>query len=504
MGTIETADTPFKTTPFDHQRRCLTQHGHDEAFALFAEMGTGKSWIIINNAAYLWCKGLCDAVLVFAPNGVQENWTRLEIPFHLPDWVPRVTATWSSANNKAERQKVQEILPARATNTLRILSMNWEALAHRRSLEVACTFARSAKRLMIVADESDEIGNPKALRTKGLMSLKKYTKWRRILTGTPIDGTPFSAFSQFRFLDEAILGTDSYTAFKAEYAEMLDKNHPLMAQIVKRNPRAIYAQIVAKDALGRPKYRNLDKLRALMAPYTFRVLKKDCLDLPAKLPPVNVFFDLTKEQRAIYTKAETELRLAYEGNDTPFNRLAIATKLAQITSGYFLHPMSTEPVRIPGDNPKIDLLCERAKAIVAAGHKFIVWARYQIEIDDILVRLRREGITCVRYDGQVKKAERTANLDAFEHGDADGFVGNQQAGGRGLTLVAASFMMYFSNNFRLRDRLQSEDRAHRIGQKSDVTYLNLVAKDTIDEAVVKALMEKKDVADLIVDGRILA
>jgi SNF2 family DNA or RNA helicase len=334
------------------------------------------------------------------------------------------------------------------------------------------------------------------------MNLKRHSRWRRILTGTPIDGTPFSAFSQFRFLDEAILGTGSYTAFKAEYAEMLDKNHPLMARIVKRNPRAIYAQIVATDGLGRPKYRNLDRLRRLIAPHTFRVLKKDCLDLPEKVY-TTAYFTMTKEQEAIYVKAEEQLRLAFDGNDTPFNRLNIATKLAQITSGYFLHPMSTDPVRIPGETPKLDLLVERVKAVVEGGGKVIVWARYVVEIDDILAKLREEELVCVRYDGGVKKDERIAAIEAFERGTAQVFVGNQQAGGTGITLVAASVVVYFSNNFRLRDRLQSEDRAHRIGQTKSVTYLNLVAKDTIDEAVVKALMNKKDVADLIVDGTLL-
>jgi SNF2 family DNA or RNA helicase len=165
--------------------------------------------------------------------------------------------------------------------------------------------------------------------------------------------------------------------------------------------------------------------------------------------------------------------------------------------------MSTDPVRIPGETPKLDLLVERVKAVVEGGGKVIVWARYVVEIDDILAKLREEELVCVRYDGGVKKDERIAAIEAFERGTAQVFVGNQQAGGTGITLVAASVVVYFSNNFRLRDRLQSEDRAHRIGQTKSVTYLNLVAKDTIDEAVVKALMNKKDVADLIVDGTLL-
>lgn len=492
----------FKTTPFAHQLKCLIEHGCAETFALLAEMGTGKSWIIINNAAILWYEGECDAILIFAPNGVQTNWTRLEIPRHMPDIVRYSMASWSTSNSKKERQAVEDILASSPTGILRILTMNWEALTTPRGRATAEAFAKSARSLMIVCDESDEIKNPKAQRTKALMRLRHYSRWRRILTGTPIDGTPFSAFSQYMFLDERILGTTSYTAFKAEYAEMLQAGNPLLNAIMKKGNLRFTPQIVATGPGGRPKYRNLDRLRELIAPYTFRVLKSECLDLPDKVY-TTVYFDLTKEQQAIYTKAEEELRLSFNDEDTPFNRLNIASKLSQITSGYYIHPMSTEPVRIEGGTPKMDLLVERVKAIIDADGKVIVWARYTIEIEDITLALRKAGILTVNYYGETKKNERVRAIESFERGSAQAFVGNQQAGGTGITLVAASVVIYFSNNFRLRDRLQSEDRAHRIGQTQTVTYLNIVAKDTIDEAVVKALMNKKNVADLIVDGTLL-
>jgi SNF2 family DNA or RNA helicase len=105
----------------------------------------------------------------------------------------------------------------------------------------------------------------------------------------------------------------------------------------------------------------------------------------------------------------------------------------------------------------------------------------------------------VQYHGGVGKDDRTAAIESFERGSAQVFVGNQQAGGTGITLIAASYVIYFSNNFSLRDRLQSEDRAHRIGQTRNVTYINIAAKGTIDESVVKALTAKKDVADTIID-----
>lgn len=488
----------FKTQPYKHQLECLTRFGRNQVFALLAEMGTGKTWIVINNFADLWSSGDCDAVLVLAPNGVHTNWTRLELPKHAPDWCRYRSAAWTSTPNKKEREDLDNLFSDAAKGELRILTMNHEALQTKRGLEFAEKFCLVSRRLMIVVDESDAYKNPTAIRTKNLLKLKKYSHWRRIMSGTPINNAPFDAFSQFTFLDEHILGTTSFYAFKAEYAEMLQDGNPLLTAIKKRSGSRFTPQVVARGVGGRPKYRNLEKLSNLIAPHSFRVLKKDCLDLPEKIYKTLVF-SMTKEQIAIYKKAEDECRIVFENEETPFNKLVAVTKLAQITSGYYIHPLSPDPVRIEGDNPKLELLAERVGKIVEAGEKVIIWARYRIEIEDIVARLSKEGINCVEYHGGIKKGERVDAIEAFERGEAQVFVGNQQAGGTGITLVAASYVIYFSNNFSLRDRLQSEDRAHRIGQQKNVTYINIAAKGTIDEAVIRALSSKKDVADTIID-----
>lgn len=488
----------FKTQPYRHQLECLNKFGRQQAFALLAEMGTGKTWIVINNIADLWSSEDCDAVLVLATNGVHTNWTRLELPKQMPDWVRYRAAAWVSTPNKKEKEDLESLFSNPGSGELRILTMNHEALQTKRGIEFAERFCMTGRRVMIVADESDAYKNPTAARTKALMKLRRLSYWRRIMSGTPINNAPFDAFSQFSFLDEHILGTTSFYAFKAEYAEMLQQGNPLLEAIKKRSGSRFTPQVVARGVGGRPKYRNLEKLSKLIAPHSFRVLKKDCLDLPDKIYKTLVF-SMTREQIEIYKKAEQECRLVFMNEETPFNKLVAVTKLAQITSGYYIHPLSEEPVRIEGDNPKLDLLVERVQKIVEAGEKVIIWARYRIEIEDIVARLRAEGIEYVEYHGGVKKGDRVDAIEAFERGSASVFVGNQQAGGTGITLVAASYVIYFSNNFSLRDRLQSEDRAHRIGQKKNVTYINIAAKGTIDEVVIRALTSKKDVADTIID-----
>jgi len=496
--TLNFEGSKFKTKPFDHQIRCLNQFGRFPAFALAAEMGTGKTWIIINNVADLWASGDCDALLVLAPNGVHTNWTRIELSKHTPDWVRYRAAAWTASPTKIEKRALDGLFETPFTGELRILTMNHEALQSKRGFEYAKNFLRSTSKAMIVADESDAFKNPSAVRTKNLMMLKKMSKWRRTMTGTPVNNSPFDLFAQYTFLDEFILGTTSFYAFKAEYAMMLPPNNPLVQNIMAKSRGRGVPQVVAKGAGGRPKYQNLDKLSKLIAPYTFRVLKKECLDLPEKIYKT-LIFNITKEQTAVYKKAEEECRIVFQNEETPFNKLVSVTKLAQITSGYYIHPATDDPVRIEGDNPKLELLAERVGKIVESGEKVIVWARYRIEIEDIVKRLRAEGIESVEYHGGVKKGERIDAIEDFERGGVQVFVGNQQAGGTGITLVSASYVIYFSNDFSLRNRLQSEDRAHRIGQKKNVTYINIAAKGTIDEHVIRTLMSKQDVADTIID-----
>lgn len=494
----------LKTEPLKHQAKCLDLFGESSAFALTAEMGTGKTWIAMINAAQLYERKQCDAMIVFAPNGVHTNWTRKELPKHMPEDIDWAASAWGG--KAAEQREFEKLM--KPMNTLRIIAMNWEALATEKGFKAAIKFAESTKHLAIVCDESDWVKNPKADRTKHLMKLRGYSRWRRIMTGTPFDGTPFSAFTQYNFLDPAILNCASYTAFKSEYAEILPSWHPLIKAIMKKGAR-FPPQMVERDAEGRPKYKNLDRLSALLAPYTFRVLKKDCLDLPEKVYK-NLYFEMTPAQTRVYKKAEKECRLEFAGNDTPFTRLTIANKLCQITAGYYLHPHSPdEPVRIEGPNMKMNLLRERIVALVEAGEQVIVWARYTVQIKDIAEMIReirlgeeRRTIPVVTYFGETTRDERTEAIDAFESGQARVFVGNQQAGGSGITLVAASYMIYFSNNFSLRDRLQSEDRAHRIGQTKTVTYINIVAEHTVDEGVVEALENKKDVSEMIQSGAI--
>jgi SNF2 family DNA or RNA helicase len=225
----------FKTKPMDHQLEYLNKHGLNKINALFAEMGTGKTWMLINNAAMLWQGGLIDGLLVIAPNGVHRNWTRIEIPKHMPDSVNCVAHPWSSKQTKTEERKIEQFFYKRDKSALPIFTIHWDMLQHDRGTTYIDLFISQCKSLMIVADESDSFKEPTTLRAKYMLKIRDKSTYRRIASGLPINNSPFDLFTQFEFLERGILGTTSFRAFKAEYGVLMPSSSRLVQNIVKKN-----------------------------------------------------------------------------------------------------------------------------------------------------------------------------------------------------------------------------------------------------------------------------
>lgn len=508
-----------------HQRTAFDWCEPRDYYALLMEQGTGKTPIAINDAARRWSRGEIDVALAFAPNGVQTNWTRREIPKHMPDWVPYRAAAWSSGMNKKEERALQELLTGEGE--LRVVTMNWEALHTEGGVEFLRAFLKSRRvGCFMAGDESHRIKNPKAITTKALMRhVVPKADVRCIMSGTPILNAPWDAFSQFAALHPSILSTESYTVFKSQYAEMLPPDHGVMRHVRMRMEAKLLRQfngnqerveeylakytpqLVARDSItGLPRWRNLDKLEALIAPHAYRVLKKDCLDLPEKVYTQR-YFRMVIKQRAAYDLLKEELRVRLEdGSLEPVARLAALQKLSQVVSGYVIVPGTTvvEKVIPLEKNPKVAALVEELRDCLEAGEQVIIWARFHEEIADIARVLAEEKITYVEYHGQVTgKARRSQAIDDFESGAAQVFLSNQQAGGTGLTLIAPQSLaaqmsvFYYTNSYSLGDRLQSEDRAHRIGQNKTVRYVDFLAEDSVDDSIVDALRNKQDVAAIV-------
>jgi SNF2 family DNA or RNA helicase len=483
----------MKTKGMTHQLEALRRMQGRVGFALLMEQGTGKTWTLLADAERNYAAGIIDAVLVFAPKGVHTNWVRREIPAHLG--VDAITRVWRAGMGKRERAKLDDLLRPREVGEvppLRVLAMNFDALMSKDAMAFARSFLRATNAMAIV-DESGRIKNPNAERTQRLMLLRDLAKLRRIATGTPVTNAPMDVFSQMEFLEEGLLGTTSYRAFVAEYAELMDKDHPMFKRMIEENPRIARAQIVAKNPDGSPRWRNLDKLQGLLLPHSYRVLKRDCLDLPDKIYKT-VYFELAPAQRAAYELMKEDLRIKLEdGTLEPVAALAALVKLQQITSGFVIKPEGGV-LYVDEKNPRLDALVDALEDVDGA---VLVWARFKEEITAAAAALRKAGRRVVEYHGAVSAKDREAAVDAIQSGAADAFVGNAQAGGIGLTLTRAENTVYFSNDWNLGTRLQSEDRNHRIGTRNNVVYIDLVASDTIDESIARALQRKEGMAAAI-------
>ena len=467
----------FKTTPFTHQRDVLGHSWNQVNWGLFLEMGTGKSKVIIDNCAILFEAGEIDTMIVLAPKGVYRNWARLEIPAHLPDRIKHNIVVWNPSPKSKEKSALKAFALPHEGEDLRILVMNIEALSTVKGQRYLAAVLKMSKAFLVL-DESTAIKNPKAKRTKAILKMSPLAKYRRILTGFPVTQSPMDLWSQCHFLDNRLLGEcgDNFFQFQYRYAVM--KRQTFGAHSFNR-------------VVG---YRNLDQLSDILQSFSSRLLKHECLDLPDKLY-VQRHVTLTPDQKRIYTEVK-EFALAVLDEDkfmTAPNAMTQLLRLQQILSG---HTKTDEGLLVDIPDNRLSELMDCLEEIEG---KVIIWSRFRYDMKRITEALSKTygSSSTVTYYGDTTDEERTTAIERFQDGDARFFVGNPQTGGYGITLTAATTVIYFANSFDLAVRMQSEDRAHRIGQKNNVTYIDLIAEGTIDEKIVKALRSKMDIASTV-------
>ena len=460
----EKDDFGFKTRPFDHQRKAFYLSRDKKNFALLMEQGTGKTKVIIDNAAYLYGNGKITALVVIAPNGVHRNWLDRELPAHMPDWCKYKSIHYYSGMDKKHKQKFNDLLGE--TEVLKVFAFNVEAFVSKVALSYMTKILISNKPFLVV-DESSRIKSPSAKRTKEITKFSRYAKYKRILTGTPITKGPQDVYSQFKFLDSNILGYDSYYSFRSRYC--------IMGGYENR-------QIVS--------YRNMPELTRNIEGHSFRVLKSECLDLPKKIYQRH-YVEMSKKQATLYKQMKKQCMAELNGEviNAP-ETITRMLRMQQILCGWF--PAETNAVPIDPKNPRIEALKE---ILASISSKAIIWARFKADIRAIEAVLGDEAVS---YYGDVKSDDRTKAVDLFQNDPKiKFFIGQPQSGGIGLTLTAAEYAIYYSNSFDLESRLQSEDRCHRIGTKTNVTYIDIETPKTIDTQIIKALRNKKNLADIV-------
>jgi len=460
----------FKTKPYRHQLDALEKSWNKETFAYFMEMGTGKTKVLIDNAAMLYDKGKINGILIVAPKGVIGTWYNQELPTHLVTHIVSKTVLWQANINQKQQDKLDTLFES--GEDLHILIMNVEAFSSEKGAIFAAKFLNCHKTLMAI-DESTTIKNPKAKRTKNIIKLSKLSKYRRILTGSPVTKNPLDLYSQCEFLDPFLLNFASYYSFRNRYAEMKQVN------VAGRT-----IQLVAG-------FKNLGELSDSVKNFSYRVLKEDCLDLPPKIF-MKRQIDLTPEQNKLYKQMKEQALAEMNGKQvTTVNVLTQLMRLHQITCGHF----AADDGSIQGI--KNNRLSELMDVLEEVEGKAIIWAHYQYDIKKIIKEIKKihGPSSVVDYYGLTPQDERQGNIKKFQDDPRCRFiVGTPSTGGYGITLTAANTVIYYSNGYDLEKRLQSEDRAHRIGQHKPVTYIDILAEETVDEKIVKALRKKINIA----------
>lgn len=461
---------------------------------IFPSGNTGKTKPIIDTAASLYERGEIDALLVVAPNGVHRNWVTDELPVHMPDRVMKKTHCmfWRSpkADTKWHAAAFQKVLKH---NGLAILTVSFNGFMTKRGKAAVWKFLRH-RRCLYVIDESHHVKTPKAKRTRSVIASGKYATYRRVLTGTPGD-KPFDIYSQLRFLDPDLWHRHqmgNFQAFKTYFAEWFTRSEA----------KAVMGYDPGYDKLLR--YKNLDELNKILMSMSDRVLKEDVLDLPPKLYTKR-YFDMTPKQSRMYNQLRDELELELANGLIIDGTMAIVRllRLQQITCGYAVAD-SDEPIEMcDKKNPRLDAAVD---FFTGLNHQAIVWARFTHDIDQLVDALPG----AIRYDGAIDDEQAARNKDAFNAGDAAFLVGNPAKGAEGITLNVAKTTGFYSNSFKLLQRLQAEDRNHRIGQDGadhgeygyGVLYADFCAVGTVDVDIIKSLRDKFDIAALITGDRL--
>lgn len=450
----------MKTVPMDHQAKALEKMSKKKVFGLFFDQGTGKTKTWLDRAGQLYCDGEITGVIVCTKKGVHRQWILSQAPEHLG-------CQWSGVVWPFE----EEHFPNKG---LQIASFNYDGMASKRGLKIALAFARRHKgKLLIIADESQDIKNMGSVRFKAIDDLAQYSSHRGLATGTPIAKDLVDEFSQLYWLDPNIVGTKYITTFKSKYC--------------------ILGGFAGRAITG---YKNIDEFKAVTEPYTARVTKEEIGMIPKQYDQWVI--DLLPEQKKAIKEIKEDLEVNLVSGKIDVKTAVVAlSKIQQISCGFIIdEEKKVHNIIHPDKNPRLEGMQDW---VDADESKAIVWFRFRHDSVLIAERLRKAGISFVEYHGGISENDRTAAVDSFLSVDgAKVLIANPQSAGTGLNLQGlCTRAMYYSNSFRSIDRFQSEDRIHRIGTIGIVTITDMVARGSIDRHILNNLMKKKGVSQMV-------
>lgn len=499
-----------KLPPLGKQKDVIDGHWFEPIWALLCRPGTGKSKMGVDHAALNYMAGNIEALIVIAPNGVHRQWAEEAIPTHLGDVVPVTTCVYDSGMGVRARREIDTKLRSKSMS-LKVLTISYEGLQTKQGFDFAYALVNSY-RCMVISDESHRVSNIKAAGYKYVRKIMRLARVRRIATGTLIKQNPFSAFGQFELMGDALLGFSSIASFRSMYAEMLPEDNGLVKHIAKQfaekhKGRKIVPQIMAKGEDGRPKFRNLGDLRKRLERYSSFLTLADLGGVEPTVLQSTRFVELSPEQQTMYGDlvkwgvSETE-----KGLLTAESTLALSMRLQQIIGGF--SPTDDDPNATPvaGDNPR---LAELLAIIEELGPdvKVVVWCKFTAELRAVAMLLdecqdgEHPGPSRVaEYHGNMNEKAKRESKERFINDPACRFfVGQQRAGGTGLDGLqrVADYMVFYSNDYSALEREQAIARLARTKGSPIVNVIDLMAKGTVDEDVVRCMQTGLDVSEAI-------
>jgi hypothetical protein len=462
-----------------HQKRILPTLVNRDEYALFHDMGSGKTLTAISAVSGKFNAGKCRHHLVIAPSTLKTV------------WEDEYRSKWDNnefellVHNASSKKKTEEFVNAPLVEgKLKVLVVGVEGLISKFQLAICRQFTLDNP-THITIDESTFIKNYKAQRSKNCFLLGKYAKSRLILTGSPSSEGLEDLYSQLYFLNPGIIGIKSYYVFKTQ--------HCVMGGFEQR-------KIVG--------YHHTDELWHKIKPFC-DVRKINKSDYPEQVF-TEVIVPVTKEQRGVIEQLEMTYGAIFTDTNTNESlSLSVTTVLERLTrfqqvlGGSFPYQDGdgSNSIKPLAKIPKLEALIEQI-SLLPSTSKVVVWARFMPEINRIIKQLIKEfgSSSVVTINGTVSLADRKTNSDRFQHGDARFMVTNR-SGSRGYTWSSASYNIYYSNDYSFETRMQSERRTWgRDNSTHDVVYIDLLSASKYDTVIRKAHRNKSNVASYVLDS----
>lgn len=479
---------PYKLQPYEWQLGALERSDDTPNLALLAEMGTGKSKVIVEILRRkFFAEGRVMRTLILGPVAVIYNWQE-EILTH-----SHVNNDYITVLHKSGKARVKQALDAcingstmEATNNCIIVS-NYEAMGNKDLFNLLKEWQPE----IIVCDESHLCKNPKALRSKRTADLAKRAKNRYILTGTPILNSPEDIFQQYKILDGGDTFGTNYWIFMNKY--FVDENAGWAGK------QGHFRKMV-------PRTETFPELTEKIYGKAIRVLKKDCLDLPERIEQV-LHVPMNAAQTTAYNQMKRDFVTFVKDMQDSGQPKAVVAQLAvtkalrlmQITCGFATD--EDGKTLDMGNVPRLDTTKELLQELTP-NHKVILWCSFKHNYEQLSSLCKKLGIKHVFIVGSQSAKEKQNAIEQFRSDDDTRVViANRRAGGTGINLVEASYSIVYSRNFSLAEELQSKDRNYRGGSQihKQIVKIDLCSKGTIDELCLEALSNKKNLADSIID-----